>query len=245
MSHPDPLASLNDEQKRAVLTTQGPLMVIAGPGSGKTRVIIQRIARLITQLSAAPSSIMAVTFTNKAAAELVRRLEDTVPPAAARAAQVSTFHRFCGQLNRRYGPTIGLNSEYTIYDHEDQLTVVRRAMEAAGFTPTNSGIRPGDVLSAISKAKSLLLGPEEYPQWLTDQRPPRRPRQFSRGPGLPPLPARAGHVQRPRLRRHHPALRAHPHRVTQGQGTRSTASTATSWSTSTRTRTTPSTSSPS
>ena len=175
MSQPNPLDFLNDEQARAVLTTHGPLMVIAGPGSGKTRVIIQRMARLITQLKVPPSSVMAVTFTNKAAAELVARLERSVPPAAARAAQVSTFHRFCGQLNRRYGPSIGLNSEYTIYDHDDQLTVVRRAMEAAGFPPTQSSIRPNDVLSSISKAKSLLLGPADYEDWLRDNDPHAEP----------------------------------------------------------------------
>ena len=175
MPSPDPLASLNQEQRQAVLTTDGPLMVIAGPGSGKTRVIIHRIARLINRLKVPPGSIMAVTFTNRAAAELVERLEQAVPPAAARAAQVSNFHRFCGQLNRRFGPAIGLNPEYTIYDHDDQLTVVRRAMEASGQEPANAGLRPSDVLASISRAKSLLLTPEQYPQWLQDNEPETHP----------------------------------------------------------------------
>ena len=156
---------LNPDQQQAVLTTEGPLMVIAGPGSGKTRVIIQRIAHLIKDLEVPPDRIMAVTFTNKAAAELVDRLATAVPAHAARSAQVSTFHRFCGQLNRRYAASVGLNSQYTIYDRDDQLAVVRRAMELTGISPANDGIRAGDVLSSISRAKSLLLSPEAYPDW--------------------------------------------------------------------------------
>ena len=156
---------LNPEQREAVLTTEGPLLVIAGPGSGKTRVIIQRIAHLINDLEIPPAHIMAVTFTNKAATELIERLSSTVPAHAARAAQVSNFHRFCGMINRRHATSIGLNAQYTIYDQDDQLTVVRRAMEAVGISPTNDGIRASSVLSNISHAKSMLLTPHLFAEW--------------------------------------------------------------------------------
>ena len=162
---------LNPEQLEAVRTTEGPLMVIAGPGSGKTRVIIHRAARLINELRVPASRIMAVTFTNKAAAELADRLREAVQPHIAATAQVSNFHRFCGQLNRRYSTTIGLNNRYSIYDHDDQLSVTRRAMEMAGISPTNSGIRPSDILSSISRAKSLLVTPQTCEEWLHRHRP--------------------------------------------------------------------------
>ena len=165
---PPTLEGLNAEQRAAVSTTDGPVLVIAGPGSGKTRVIIQRIAHLIDHAAVAPERIIAVTFTNKAAAELVNRLSKAVPPQAARSVHVSTFHRLAGLINRRYSAAIGLSSDYTIYDHDDQLTVVRRAMEQAGISPTNDGIRPTAVLSAISKAKSLLLDPDAYAEYVQD-----------------------------------------------------------------------------
>lgn len=162
------LEGLNAEQRAAVQTTEGPVLVIAGPGSGKTRVIIRRIAHLIEHCGVPPERIAAVTFTNKAAAELVDRLSHTVPPQAARAAQVSTFHRLSGLLNRRYSAALGLSADYTIYDHDDQLSVVRRAMEQAGISPTNDGIRPSAVLAAISRAKSLLLEPGEFMEHVQD-----------------------------------------------------------------------------
>ena len=165
---PPTLEGLNAEQRAAVSTTDGPVLVIAGPGSGKTRVIIQRIAHLIDHAAVAPERIMAVTFTNKAAAELVNRLSKAVPPQAARSVHVSTFHRLAGLINRRYSAAVGLSSDYTIYDHDDQLTVVRRAMEQAGISPTNDGIRPTAVLSAISRAKSLLLDPDTYAEYVQD-----------------------------------------------------------------------------
>ena len=165
------LEGLNAEQRAAVQTTEGPVLVIAGPGSGKTRVIIRRMAHLMEHCGVPPDRIAAVTFTNKAAAELVSRLSQAVPAQAARAAQVSTFHRLSGLLNRRYSAALGLSAEYTIYDHDDQLSVVRRAMEQAGISPTNDGIRPSSVLSAISKAKSLLLEPGEYLEAVQDREP--------------------------------------------------------------------------
>ena len=156
------LAGLNPEQRQAVTTTQGPLLIIAGPGSGKTRVIIQRIAYLIEHMEVDPQRILAVTFTNKAAAEMIERLGHGVPPEAAWAAQVSTFHKFCGLMTRRYSAQIGLNNKYSIYDREDQLSVIKWAMEHANVQGGSNGIRPNAILSKISLAKSRLLTPEEY-----------------------------------------------------------------------------------
>ena len=160
------LSGLNNEQREAVTTTEGPMLIIAGPGSGKTRVIIQRIAHLIQDRQVRPERILAVTFTNKAAAEMTHRLSLTVEPDAAKAAHVSTFHKFCGLMNRIYSHTIGLNGQYSIYDHEDQLTVVKRAMELANIPTGRDGIRPRDVLDKISLAKSRLMTPEQYRQWI-------------------------------------------------------------------------------
>ena len=156
------LDGLNFEQRQAVTTTEGPVRVIAGPGSGKTRVIIRRIAYLVRELEVAPQSILAVTFTNRAANEMVERLAQAVPPEAARAARVSTFHKFCGLMNRRYGNAIGLDDKYSIYDREDQMTVVKRAMQNAGVPAGRSGVSPGAILSKISFAKSILLSPRQY-----------------------------------------------------------------------------------
>ena len=156
------LAGLNDEQRQAVTTTQGPVLIIAGPGSGKTRVIIQRIAYLIEHMEVDPQRILAVTFTNKAAAEMIERLGRVVPPEAARATQVSTFHKFCGLMTRRYSAQIGLNNKYSIYDREDQLSVIKRAMEHANVQSGSDGINASTILSKISLAKSRLLTPDEY-----------------------------------------------------------------------------------
>ena len=156
------LAGLNPEQRQAVTTTQGPVLIIAGPGSGKTRVIIQRIAYLIEHMEVDPQRILAVTFTNKAAAEMIERLGRVVPPEAARTAQVSTFHKFCGLMTRRYSAQIGLNKKHSIYDREDQLSVIKRAMQHANVQGGGNGIRPNAILSKISLAKSRLFTPEEY-----------------------------------------------------------------------------------
>ena len=160
------LSGLNTEQREAVTTTEGPMLIIAGPGSGKTRVIIQRIAHLIQDRRVRPERILAVTFTNKAAAEMTHRLSLAVDPNAAKAAHVSTFHKFCGLMNRMYSHTIGLNGQYSIYDREDQITVVKRAMELASIPTGRDGIRPRDVLDKISLAKSRLMTPEQYRQWI-------------------------------------------------------------------------------
>ena len=160
------LKHLNEQQRQAVTTTQGPVLVIAGPGSGKTRVIVQRIAYLITAREVDPRRILAVTFTNRAANEMIERLAAVVLPQTAKSVHVSTFHKFCGMLNRINSHRIGLNNNYSIYDRDDQTSFVERAMELAGLSTKSAGFSIPTLLSKISHAKSRLLDPEQYRQWL-------------------------------------------------------------------------------
>ncbi len=147
------LEGLNEAQKRAVQTTEGPLLVIAGPGSGKTRVITHRIAYLINVVGVQPWKILAVTFTNKAANEMKGRLETLVGPDADRLT-VRTFHSFCSTVLRQFGHHIGLERGFSIFDTDDQLALVKAAMEEEGLDPKN--YPPRAILGVISRAKSNL-----------------------------------------------------------------------------------------
>ena len=151
--------TLNPQQKLAVETTEGPVLIIAGPGSGKTRVITQRIAHLIDDLDTPPRNILAVTFTNKAAAEMANRVI-AATQTTAKGATIGTFHRLCGGLLRRNGQTIGIKPDFTVYDREDQLSVVKHAMEMADINPKQ--VKPEDILSRFSLAKSKMITPEAY-----------------------------------------------------------------------------------
>ncbi|HZQ89301.1 MAG TPA: UvrD-helicase domain-containing protein [Gaiellaceae bacterium] len=153
------LEDLNPAQREAVLTTEGPLLVVAGAGSGKTRVLTRRIAHLLAAVGAKPPEILAITFTNKAAAEMRERLEDLVGPPA-RAAWVMTFHAACGRILRREAPRLGYRTNFTIYDSADQLRLVKRCLEELERDPKR--FTPRGIHAQISNAKNQLVGPAEY-----------------------------------------------------------------------------------
>jgi DNA helicase-2/ATP-dependent DNA helicase PcrA len=125
----DFLSSLNPEQRDAVLQVDGPLLILAGAGSGKTRVIAYRIAYLVGGGHAAPGEVLAVTFTNKAAEEMRGRVEQLLG-SDCRDVWLSTFHSLCARLLRREAPAIGLTRDFVIYDSSDQLSVVKQAMKS-------------------------------------------------------------------------------------------------------------------
>src|SRR5882672_142537 len=151
------LEALNAEQREAVLQTGGPLLILAGAGSGKTRVIASRIAHLVGDGHAQPHEILAVTFTNKAAEEMRSRVEALLGADCSRM-WVSTFHSLCARLLRREAPAIGLSRDFVIYDSADQLTVVKQALKSLHID--DSFIQPRLALSRISSAKNRMEGPE-------------------------------------------------------------------------------------
>ena len=150
----DILEGLNPAQREAVEAIDGPLLILAGPGSGKTRVITHRVAYLMRVCGINPHRILAVTFTNKAAREMKDRLQRL---AGTRADQltVGTFHSFCAGLLRRDGKHIGLESSFTIYDDEDQMKLIKQAIEQADLDPRR--FPPRAIQGVISRAKSLLM----------------------------------------------------------------------------------------
>src|SRR5436309_2495077 len=153
----DLLSSLNPEQREAVLHIKGPLLILAGAGSGKTRVITSRIAYLVAEGHAQPHEVLAVTFTNKAAEEMRTRVETLLGSDCSRM-WVSTFHSLCARLLRREAPAIGLTRDFVIYDSSDQLSVVKQALKELHID--DSFIQPRAALSRISHAKNRMEGPE-------------------------------------------------------------------------------------
>lgn len=152
------LAGLNPQQKEAVLYGDGPLLVIAGAGSGKTRVITYRIAHLISR-GVSPWNILAVTFTNKASEEMRRRI-DFLVPGEGRSVWISTFHSFCAKLLRIEAKAIGLKSDFTIYDDNDQKSLVKDCLEELNLDEKK--YKPAPILNEISRAKDNLLDAESY-----------------------------------------------------------------------------------
>src|SRR4051794_9950925 len=150
------LESLTDPQRQAVTHRDGPLLVLAGPGSGKTRVITHRIAYLIEN-GVPPSQILALTFTNKAADEMQRRVADLVPGARV---WLSTFHRFGAMLLRRYASFVGLEPNFTIYDTSDSRQTIKRVIEAREINTLNYS--PDRLHEAISAAKNKLITADRY-----------------------------------------------------------------------------------
>ncbi|HEX6543692.1 MAG TPA: UvrD-helicase domain-containing protein [Ktedonobacterales bacterium] len=157
----DLLSGLNQPQRDAVTTTEGPLLVFAGPGSGKTRVITHRIAWLVQEQGILPWNVLAVTFTNKAAMEMKERLEKLIG-ASARDVVVGTFHAVCARVLRREveRSDIGLTRYFVIYDDDDQIALVRRILLDMQFDPKQ--FNPRMVHGIISRAKNELLSPAEF-----------------------------------------------------------------------------------
>ncbi len=160
------LSSLNPDQRDAVETTKGPLLVLAGAGTGKTRVITTRIAYLM-RLGADPSEILAVTFTNKAAAEMKERVAQLAGDKAKKVT-VGTFHSFCVRLLREHGKVLGLSPRFTITDASDQLSAVKSVMRELRVHETT--MQPAAVLSRISLAKNRMETPEAFLDAGTDGR---------------------------------------------------------------------------
>src|SRR5438045_4759310 len=151
------LDTLNPEQRQSVLHINGPLLILAGAGSGKTRVIPGRIPYLVGDGHAQPHELLGVTFTNKAAEEMRARVESLLGADCSRM-WLSTFHALCARLLRREAPAIGLSRDFVIYDSSDQLTVVKQALKALQID--DGFIQPRAALSRISQAKNRMEGPD-------------------------------------------------------------------------------------
>jgi DNA helicase-2/ATP-dependent DNA helicase PcrA len=153
------LADLNPAQREAVLHTEGPLLVVAGAGSGKTRVLTHRVAHLIAAIGVQPNEILAITFTNKAAGEMRSRLEDLLPEVARRI-WILTFHAACGRILRREAPRLGYKTNFTIYDQADQVRLVKQCLEELERDPKRFPAK--GIHEHISTAKNQLISPAEY-----------------------------------------------------------------------------------
>lgn len=158
----DLLDKLNPQQREAVTSVDGPVLVLAGPGSGKTRVLTHRIAHLIREVGVPAHHIVSVTFTNKAAGEMRERVEGLLG-GRTDGLQIGTFHAICARLLRVEAGmgSLPYTRDYTIYDTDDQLAVVKAALSALNVDTKKT--QPGRVLGAISAAKNELLTPEDYP----------------------------------------------------------------------------------
>ena len=155
----DILAELNPAQREAVEAIDGPVLILAGPGSGKTRVITHRIAYLIKVCGVSPHCIMAVTFTNKAAKEMEERLSHLVG-SRLKDLTLGTFHAICARILRRDGGGIGVDPRFVIYDEEDQISLIKRSIQEVGLDPKQYA--PRAIASAISAAKVRLITPKDY-----------------------------------------------------------------------------------
>ena len=153
------LASLNEPQQQAVLHDQGPVLIFAGAGSGKTNALTKRIAYLIQERYVRPYNILAVTFTNKAAAEMKERISNLVGDLAMRELWAGTFHSLCARCLRERGSMIGLDKNFVIYDDGDQIALVKEAVRELSLD--DKQYAPRAVLSAISKAKETLQTPQD------------------------------------------------------------------------------------
>ncbi|MGB9674050.1 MAG: ATP-dependent helicase [Anaerolineales bacterium] len=157
----DLLTGLNPQQQQAVLAGFGPVLVLAGPGSGKTRVLTQRVAYLIGSFAVHPYSILAVTFTNKAAREMEIRVQRLLGESQTRGLMMGTFHAICARILRREAQLLPFDSNFVIYDTEDQLALVRQALEDLNLD--DKRYKPANVHASISFAKNELHLPDDFP----------------------------------------------------------------------------------
>ncbi len=156
----DPLKNLNNPQRQAVTAGTGQILVLAGPGSGKTRVLTQRIAYLIQHMGVRPQNILSVTFTNKAAREMEHRLEALLP-GQVQGIWLGTFHANCARILRRETDYLPFDRNFVIMDADDQLSIVRRAIKELNLD--DKTFRPTGIHAAISKAKNNLVTAEDFP----------------------------------------------------------------------------------
>jgi DNA helicase-2/ATP-dependent DNA helicase PcrA len=160
------LSHLNPLQQEAVTFSQGPLLVLAGPGSGKTRVLTHRAAWLMTRKNIAPENILLLTFTNKAAEEMKKRLKKLLKETQVSAEAIffaGTFHSLCARILRKEGQALGISSRYLIFDEKDQLETIRLALAEIDLSPQD--FNPQAILATISQAKNELINVLEYPQY--------------------------------------------------------------------------------
>jgi DNA helicase-2/ATP-dependent DNA helicase PcrA len=156
----DLLAGLNPQQQQAVMASLGPVLVLAGPGSGKTRVLTNRIAYLISSMGVRPFNILAVTFTNKAALEMGNRVAGMLGEEA-HGLTLGTFHAICARILRREADALPFNSNFVIFDSDDQVSLVKNALKELNIDEKR--FRASGVHASISRAKNELVMPEEYP----------------------------------------------------------------------------------
>ncbi|MEJ5224818.1 MAG: UvrD-helicase domain-containing protein, partial [Anaerolineales bacterium] len=157
----DFLDKLNPQQRRAVTAGEGPVLVLAGPGSGKTRVLTQRIAYLIGYEGVRPYQMLAVTFTNKAAREMEQRVQQLLGEEMTRGLMLGTFHATCARILRREAERLPVTHEFVIFDADDQEKVVKTAIRELNLN--EKLYRPNTIHAAISKAKNDLIRPDDYP----------------------------------------------------------------------------------
>src|SRR5574344_953800 len=159
------LSTLNDKQKEAVTTTEGPLLVLAGAGSGKTRVLTTRVAYLIEHNGINPQNILAITFTNKAAKEMKERVIKMLGPVGYDI-QISTFHSFGLLITKENYKTMGYNQNLTIIDSDDSLSLIKKIMREHDIDPKQYNYKA--IRNQISGAKNELFSPEEYSRFFQD-----------------------------------------------------------------------------
>ncbi len=155
------LKTLNVQQRAAVTAPDGPVLVLAGPGSGKTRVLLHRVAWMLQEEHAPPWQVLSVTFTNKAAREMRERLNHMLDYNATQDMTLGTFHATCARILRREAEAVGLSSDYLIFDTDDQLAVMKDVVKTMGLD--DKKYRPRALLSAVSHAKNELIEPRDYP----------------------------------------------------------------------------------